>query len=153
MNKNQKTNKLQLLWLNAILHLTAIIANKKRFLFSSNVLNTIEGILAVVVLEGVLAIMSFPIYFIKMGMEEDFSVHNIFNVQFQVRKILTLGLMSLIMFAFVMKLFLVCYMAFFAVGGADLSLCNQVIPILDTIMMCGSVSLMGIGFLMLFLST
>jgi hypothetical protein len=149
LNKNQKTNKLQLSWLNAILHLTAIIANKKRFLFSSNVLNTFQGILTIVVLEGVLAIMSFPLYF--MEMPEDFSVQNIFNVQFRVRKILTLGMVVLILLSFVLKVALVIYMSFF--GGANIALCEGLFPALDMIMMCGSVSLMGIGFLMLFITT
>lgn len=149
MNKNQKINKLQLSWLNAILHLTAIIANKKRFLFSSNVLNTVQGILTIVVLEGVLAIMSFPLYF--MQMPEDFSIHNIFNVQFRVRKILTLGLVVLILLSFILKVALVIYMSFFP--GADITLCEGLFPALDMIMMCGSVSLMGIGFLMLFITT
>lgn len=93
--------------------------------------------------------MSFPLYF--MEMPEDFSIHNIFNVQFRVRKILTLGLVILILISFVLKVALVVYMSFFA--GANVALCNQLFPVLDMMMMCGSVSLMGIGFLMLFITT
>ena len=151
MNKNQKTNKLQLSWLNAILHLTAIIANKKRFLFSSNVLHTFEGVLTIVVLEGVLAIMSFPLYFMKS--DERYSTQNVFNVQFKVRKLLTLGLVGLVSAAFVLKIFIVAYISFFAGAGINIALCNQLIPLLDMIIMYGSISIMGIGFLMLFMST
>jgi hypothetical protein len=149
LKKIKRTNRLQLSWLNAILHLTATIANKKRFLFSSNVLHTFQGVLSVIVLEGVLSIMSFPLYFIKM--DEVFSEKNIFNIQFRVRKILTLGLVVAIVLSFVVKVALVFYVSFFAIG--DNVFCGVVFPVLDGIMMYGSLSIMGIGFLMLFLTT
>ena len=102
-----------------------------------------------IVLEGVLSIISFPLYFIKM--DEDFSEKNIFNIQFRVRKILTLGLVVAIVLSFVVKVALVVYVSFFAIG--DSVACGLVFPILDGIMMYGSLSIMGIGFLMLFLTT
>lgn len=93
--------------------------------------------------------MSFPLYFVKM--DEGFSEKNIFNIQFRVRKILTLGLVTAIVFSFVLKVALVVYISFFTVGNSVF--CNAVFPLLDGIMMYGSLSIMGIGFLMLFLTT
>lgn|GEM_PF-5286459 len=150
MNKNQKTNRLQLSWLNAILHLTAIIATKKRFLLSSNILNTIEGVFTIVVLEGVLAIISFPLYFAKTS--ENYSQENDFTVQFQTRKILTLGLLLSIVISFVAKFAIVLYLVSSG-GGSTGEWCTALFPVLDSIITYGSAVLIGIGFLMLFLTT
>lgn len=74
-------------WLNFIMHLTSAIAERKQDLTKYHAIKTFFDVLTVVFLEGVLAIVSIPLYFFTKV--ESLSPENEFNVQYVVRKTLT----------------------------------------------------------------
>ncbi|MFO0780336.1 MAG: hypothetical protein U0519_00355 [Candidatus Gracilibacteria bacterium] len=88
-------------WLNFIMHLTSAIAERKQDLTKYHAIKTFFDVLTVVFLEGVLAIVSIPLYFFMKV--ESLSPENEFNVQYVVRKTLTFTFLFLLLLLLVAK--------------------------------------------------
>ncbi len=88
-------------WLNFIMHLTSAIAERKQDLAKYHAVKTFFDMLMVVFLEGVLAIVSIPLYFFMKV--ESLSPDNEFNVQYVVRKTLTFTFFFLLILLFAAK--------------------------------------------------
>lgn len=88
-------------WLNFIMHLTSTIAERKQDLAKYHAIKTFFDVLTVVFMEGVLAIVSIPLYFFMKV--ESLSPDNEFNVQYVVRKTLTFTFFFLLLLLFAAK--------------------------------------------------
>ncbi len=95
------TMNLRSRWLNFIMHLTSTIAERKQDLAKYHAVKTFFDMLTVLFLEGVLAIVSIPLYFFMKV--ESLSPENEFNVQYVVRKTLTFTFFFLLLFLFAAK--------------------------------------------------
>lgn len=97
-------------WLNLILHITAVIAERKARLGRPHLLKNVQDVFVIIVLEGVLAIVSIPVYFAGHG--ESYSRDNRFYVAHSIRRYITFLLIILISAVIILKLFLAGLIAF-----------------------------------------
>lgn len=101
MMQSSHTMSLRSRWLNFIMHLTAAIAERKQDVAKYHALKTFFNVVSIILLEGVLAIASIPLYFsIKT---EGMSPENEFNVQYVVRRTITFSFFLLFFVIFVVK--------------------------------------------------
>ena len=92
-------------WLNFIMHLTAAIAERKQDLTKYHAIKSFFDLITIVLLEGVLAIVSIPLYF--SFKTETLQPDNEFNVQYAIRKTLTFTFFVLLAAIFVIKILIV----------------------------------------------
>jgi len=88
-------------WLNFIMHLTAAIAERKQDLTKFHAIRTFFDVLKIMLLEGVLAIVTIPLYLTMKT--ETLSPHNEFNVEYSIRKTLTYALFFLFILVLILK--------------------------------------------------
>lgn len=92
-------------WLNFIMHLTAAIAERKQDLIQHHSIKTFFDVISIILLEGVLSIVSIPLYFSTSS--ASLSPENEFNIQYAIRKTLTFTFFFLLAGIFVVKAFVI----------------------------------------------
>jgi hypothetical protein len=101
MMQSSHTMGLRSRWLNFIMHLTAAIAERKQDAAKYHALKTFFNVITIILLEGVLAIVSIPLYFSVKA--EGLSPENEFSVQYVVRRTITFSLFLFFLVVFAAK--------------------------------------------------
>ena len=145
----------QLRWLNLILHLTAVIAVRKRELTSVNIVRMLLDVFLIITLEGVLSIVSIPLYFFDIS--DDFSSENEFGGQYHIRRFLTFLLIGGAFFTLLAKFLLITGLsAYYNIPVVELmSQSGWWSPLIEILGIISRVSLFAfitIGFWTLFLT-
>lgn len=103
--RQSHTVSLRSRWLNYVMHLTAAIAERKQDLSKIHAVKNFFDVLTIILLEGVLAIVTIPLYFSTHT--STLSPDNEFNVQYSIRKALTFSLFFLLALVFIGKIVVV----------------------------------------------